>query len=212
MTKKQLEAASVEEETPRQTRWLYLGLAVAFFVVYTLNLYSQAGPQATGIVCGSMVGGFVCWILTTWRRPANPKLIVPVYLVTMALFFIHVLEEYLFHFSDRIAELFGLVWPESEFVMTIMLLGPMIWLGAAVGLIYRNPFANFIAWFLLFGMVLGEPAHLVFPIVEGGAYHYFPGMWTALLPMVTAIFGIVLIVRDHRAWVAATRTSEEAAA
>lgn len=184
--------------SPR-SRWLYLGLAVAFFVLYTANLYRQAGLQPTLIVSGSMVGGMIGWLATTWRRPAEPRLIVPIYLTTMALFFVHVLEEYLFDFAGRISALFELTWPETDFVTTIMLLGPIIWLGATIGLLRRNPFANFIAWFILFGMVLGEPAHLVFPLVAGGDYHYFPGMWTALMPMVTAILGLAVIIGDHRA-------------
>lgn len=186
-------------DPPSPKDWLYLGLAVAFFVGYTTMLYAQAGLQPTAIVSGSMLGGFAGWVATTWRRPAEPRLIVPIYLLTMGLFFVHVLEEYVFDFSGRIASTFALSWPEDDFVLTIMLLGPMLWLGAAIGLARRDPFANFIAWFILFGMVLGEPAHLVFPVLEGGPYHYFPGMWTALLPMVTAVFGIVLIVRDHLA-------------
>jgi hypothetical protein len=48
-------------------------------------------------------------------------------------------------------------------------------------------------------MFLGEPVHLlVFTKLEGGCYHYFPGMWTALLPTVMGAWGITIIVKEYR--------------
>jgi uncharacterized membrane protein YvlD (DUF360 family) len=180
-------------------RWLHLGLAMAFTVVYIANLYGESGLRVTMIVGGAMIGGLVCWLLTTWRRPADPRRILPIYLLTLGLFFVHLIDELLFGFSGRIAALFAVHWTERDFVLTLMLYGPMLWLGAAVGLRYRNGFSNFIVWFILFGMLIGEPAHLLFPVLEGGRYHYFPGLATALLPLVAGVYGIVVIVSEHRA-------------
>ena len=68
-----------------------------------------------------------------------------------------------------------------------------------LGIWYRNALANFFVIFIFVGMIVGEPAHvLLFPTLEGGRYHYFPGMWTSLLPMVPAIAGLTTILRDHR--------------
>jgi hypothetical protein len=39
----------------------------------------------------------------------------------------------------------------------------------------------------------------VFPLLEGGPYHNFPGMWTALFPMAPAAHGIRRMLTDDRA-------------
>jgi hypothetical protein len=72
----------------------------------------------------------------------------------------------------------------------------------AIGINKRHPLGNFIAWFFFVTMILGEPVHLlVFPFMEGGRYHYFyfPGVWSALLPMPPAVFGIWRMLADERA-------------
>jgi hypothetical protein len=40
--------------------------------------------------------------------------------------------------------------------------------------------------------------------MEGGRYHYFPGMWSALAPMAPAAYGIWRMLADEKA---AKRTS-----
>lgn len=62
---------------------------------------------------------------------------------------------------------------------------------------------GFVSCFIFIGMLLGEPTHLlVFPIREailhGGGYDYFPGMWTALAPLITGLWGISIIVSEAR--------------
>ena len=48
-------------------------------------------------------------------------------------------------------------------------------------------------------MIIGEPTHyLVFPLLEGGRFHYFPAMWTALFPMIPAIYGAALLIKGYR--------------
>jgi len=85
-----------------------------------------------------------------------------------------------FDFAGRISAAAHVRWTETQFVEVIVLLGPAIWIAGALGVYKRHPLGNFVAWFLFVGMMVGEPAHfLVFPFLEGGRYHYFPGMWTA---------------------------------
>jgi hypothetical protein len=185
--------------TPRQRR-LWILLIVAFVVTYGTTLYIQAGPAPVGVIVGSMMGGMVGWLKTTSKRPANPRVILPPYLLMLSLFMVHVDEEYLFDFRGRIAAIFHSHWSEHDFVLLIVLVGPMAWILGGIGLWLRHPLGNFIVWFMLVGMILGEPTHLlVFPLLEGGRYHYFPGMWTALFPMIPAVYGVWRILADHRA-------------
>ena len=85
-----------------------------------------------------------------------------------------------------------------------MLIGPAIWVAGGISLWLRQPFGNFILWFMIIGMILGEPTHLVvFPVIAmfkyGIGYSYFSGMFTALFPMIPAILAAVAIVSDSRA-------------
>ncbi len=179
---------------------LSVGVVALFIGVYAITLYRQAGTLVVGIVAGSMVVGFVVWLRTTLRRPPAPEAILPAYLLGLFLFLVHVLEEYAFDFAGRIAAAAHVRWTETQFVEVIVLLGPAIWIAGAAGIYRRHPLGNFVAWFFFLGMLIGEPAHLlVFPLLEGGRYHYFPGMWTSLFPMAPAAYGIRRMLADDRA-------------
>ena len=178
----------------------WAALIAAAVAAYATVLYRQAGLLVVGIVCGAMVAGFVVWLRTTARRPADPAVVLPPYLLTLALFMAHVLEEHLFDFPGRIARAAHVRWAPHDFVLLIVLVGPALWIAGAAALARRHPVGNYLAWFMFVGMFLGEPAHyLVFPFLEGGRYHYFPGMWTALLPLVPAVYGAHRVLAAHRA-------------
>jgi hypothetical protein len=106
-------------------------------------------------------------------------------------------------FNQAIAAISGTPWSDAEFTLLINLIGPIIWVFGAWSLWRRQPFGNFILWFMAIGMILGEPAHLlVFPVVAmnkfGIGYQYFSGMYTALFPMIPAILVVTTILRDNR--------------
>jgi hypothetical protein len=185
-------------------RNLWTLLMVAMVVVYALSLYHQAGLLPLGVIGGSMVGGMVGWRKTTAHQPADPAYHVPLFLLLLALFSLHVGEEELTGFNRAIAAISGTPWSDSPFTLLIGLIGPTVWVFGAWSLWKRQPFGNFILWFMIVGMILGEPTHLlVFPVLDmartGGDYHYFSGMYTALFPMVPAIIALVNLVRVHRA-------------
>jgi hypothetical protein len=186
------------ERLDRETR-LSVALVAVFIPTYATLLYLQAGLMVVGIVAGSMVAGFVIWLRTTLRRPPAARAILPAYLLALVLFLLHVLEEYAFDFAGRVAAAAHVRWTEAQFVEVIVLLGPAIWIAGALAIYKRHPLGNFVAWFFFVGMMLGEPTHmLVFPFMEGGRYHYFPGMWSALAPMVPAAYGIWRMLADDR--------------
>jgi hypothetical protein len=206
----QLAAAPANALTTRQLN-LWTLLFVATVTVYAVNLYRQTGPVPVAIIAGSMIGGMVGWRLTTAHRPADPAWSVPLFLLLLAMFYLHVGEEALTDFAKAISGITGTPWSERDFMIVIALVGPMFWFAAAWSLWKRQPFGNFIFWFLIVGMILGEPAHvLTFPIMAmrtyGIGYEYFSGMYTALFPMIPAIIALVTIVGEHR------RRSERVAA
>lgn len=177
---------------------LYLALVVAFIVTFTVPVVQTAGVMPAVIVSSAMLGGLIGWYLTSLRHPTDPRKLLPLYLLTIFMLYVHIGEEYWAGFGPRIGALTGTGWSQSEFTLLFVFYLPTFWILGALGLYYRHPLGNFIAWFIFFGMFLGEPTHLlVFPNLEGGRYHYFPGMWSALLPMVMGFWGIYVIWQEH---------------
>lgn len=186
-----------------------IAVVVVFILSFAPVMLAQAGIMPFVIVCGAMVGGFVAWLLTTSRIPTDPKKILPIYFLVAATLMLHIWEEYLFGFGPRIAAINGSGWTEREFLLMIAFYMPAFWILGALGIYYRHPLGSYVAWFVFIGMILGEPVHLaVFPLIEGGRYHYFPGMWTALLPMVPGIWGMVVVIKEYRKDAAAERSEQ----
>ena len=188
--------------TNRQVN-LWTILLACLVAIYAVSLLSQAGFIPVGVVVGSMMGGLLGWRKTTARYPANPYKLVPLYLLLLCFFYIHVGEEAITHFNQGIASLSGKPWSDTEFTFLIALIGPVVWVFSAWSLWLRQPLGNFILWFMVVGMIVGEPTHfLIFPVVAmnkfGIGYHYFSGMYTALFPMIPAILALIVIIYDHK--------------
>lgn len=178
---------------------LYMALVAAFIMTFSLTFPTSAGILPTIVLSGSMLIAFVVWARTSLRYPPDPKRVLPIYLIVTALLMVHIGEEYLYKFGPRIAGITGTAWAEGEFLFSIVFLVPLVWITGAALTAIRHPIGGFITWFIFVGMILGEPTHLaVFPVLEGGRYHYFPGMWTALVPLVPAIWGMQVMVADYR--------------
>ena len=88
-------------------RNLWTALFVALVVVYGSSVFQQAGLLPLGVIAGSMMGGLIGWRTTTARHPADPAYHVPLYLLLLALFYLHVGEEALTGFNRSIASISG---------------------------------------------------------------------------------------------------------
>lgn len=204
-----VEVTEIPPMSPRR-RNLWTILFLCAVVIYGLAILDRAGPLPVLVVVGSMMGGMIGWRLTTSHRPADPAIALPLFVLILALFYIHVGEEALTHFNRDIASISGRAWNDRDFIILFGLVGPIVWFAAALSLWKRQALGNFIFYFLVVGMIVGEPTHLVvFPVMRmvqtGGDYRYFSGMYTALFPMVPAILGLVATLRDHRRATEATR-------
>ena len=175
--------------------------------------------------------GFILWLKTYRDGPVEPEIILPPFLLTVAALEIHMYEEYTTGFGPAMSRLFDISWSPFGFLVIFAFAGPVIYALTALGLFWRVRLAGFIAWFIFFGPGVAEFTHFIFPLVtpdiqsnnplpvsqvmgHGVAIdgmrnywfaatgrYYFPGMYTAILPMIPGICGIVRVLRavSHRA-------------
>ena len=184
--------------------YCYLCLAAVVSLGFSANLFHTSGLLPTVIIgMGALGLGIVFWCLTSLKHPTDPYVLLPPYLLTAALLMLHITEEYLFDFGNRISAITSGQWSTESFLWTLGFGFPVVWILGAVAITRRNPLGGFVSSFLFCGMLLGEPTHLlIFPVREamltGGSYGYFPGMWTALLPMIPGVWGIAVVITDAR--------------
>jgi hypothetical protein len=214
--------------TSPRTRALSIAAAVLFVVVTAAAGYRGIGLPPVVIVGGSGIAGLVMWSRTYLRWPLHPDIILPPFLLTVAALEVHMTEEYLTRFGPAMSRLFDISWSEQSFLMVFAFIGPALYALTALGLYYRVPLAGFLAWFIFIGPGVAEFTHFIFPLlrpaiqpdvpgtvsqaVSNGRYivgmrnywvkttgvYYFPGMYTAVLPMIPGIWAIRRVLRAAR--------------
>ena len=197
-----------------------MALAAIFLVVAMLAGYRYIGWAPVIIVGGSGTAAFVLWSLTYLRHPLSPEIVLPAFLLTVAALEVHMIEEYLTGFGPAMSRLFNISWSEHSFLMVFAFVGPILYALTALGLFRRVALAGFLMCFIFVGPGVAEFTHFIFPalrpdvqpmiatpvdaVVGHGQLmrnlpnfwvhvtgrYYFPGMYTAVLPMVPGIYGI----------------------
>jgi hypothetical protein len=197
-----------------------MAIAATFLLVTMLAGYRYIGWPPVIIVGGSGTAAFALWTLTYLRRPLMPEVVLPPFLLTVAALEAHMIEEYLTGFGPAMSRLFNISWSEHSFLMIFAFIGPVLYTLTALGLFWRVPLAGFLMCFIFIGPGVAEVVHFVFPalrpdvlpqvagpvqaVVGRGQFmqnlpnfwahvtgrYYFPGMYTAILPMIPGIYGI----------------------
>jgi len=216
-------------ETTHRTRTLSLVVAVGFVVVAMIAGYRSIGLPPVVIVGGSGIVGLIMWSRTYLRRPLGPEVMLAPFLLTVAALEVHMIEEYLTGFGPAMSRLFDISWTERSFLMIFAFIGPTLYALTALGLYYRIPLAGFLAWFIFIGPGVAEFTHFIFPVlrpailpevpgtisqavsngrfvadmrnywVQATGVYYFPGLYTAVLPMIPGIWAIRRVVRAAKA-------------
>jgi hypothetical protein len=205
-----------------------IAASLLFIAAAMLSGYYFIGVPPVVIVGGAGMIGFVLWLRTWRNGPVDPAVILAPFLLTVAGLEVHMIEEYLTGFGPAMSRLFDISWTERGFLLVFTFLGPILYTLTALGLYKRVPLAGFVAWFILIGPGVAEFTHFIFPLltpaiapdqaaavsqtVSNGGYvanmpnyyvgttgtYYFSGMYTAVLPMIPGIWGIVRVLRAAR--------------
>lgn len=197
-----------------------MAIAAAFLLVAMLAGYRYIGWPPVIIVGGSGTAAFILWSITYLRRPLPPEVVLPPFLLTVAALEAHMIEEYLTGFAPAMSRLFNISWSQNSFLMVFTFIGPILYTLTALGLFRRVPLAGFLMCFIFIGPGVAEFVHFIFPAIRPDVQptvaasvqavvgrgqlmqnlpnfwvhvtgrYYFPGMYTAILPMIPGIYGI----------------------
>ncbi len=203
--------------------------ALSFMGIAMAAGYWEIGWPPVLIVGGSGIVGSLLWWKTYLNRPLDPSVVLPPFLLTVAALEVHMIEEYLTHFGPAMSRLFNISWSERSFLMIFAFIGPAIYSLTALGLFRKVPLAGFFMCFIFIGHGVAEFVHFILPalrpdlapllaqnisgtvgsgrfIAEMPNYYfgatgryYFPGMYTAILPMIPGIYGITRLLKAHSA-------------
>src|ERR1700693_190034 len=197
-----------------------MAIAAAFLIISMLAVYRYIGWPPVLIVGGSGTAAFILWSLNYVRRPLPPAVVLPAFLLTVAGLQIHLIEEYLTGFAPAMSRLYNISWSVNSYLMIFVFIGPVLYTLTALGLFRRVPLAGFLMCFILIGPGVAEFTHFIFPLLKPDVQptvaasvqaivgrgqlmqdlpnfwvhvtgrYYFPGMYTAFLPMIPGIYGL----------------------
>src|SRR6202142_1967507 len=208
------------DEVQLSVRIANMAIAAAFLLVAMLAGYRNIGWPPVIIVGGSGTAAFVLWSLTYVRRPLPAEVALPAFLLTVAGLQVHLIEEYLTGFAPAMSRLFDISWSVHSYLMIFVFIGPLLYTLTALGLFRRVPLAGFLMCFIFIGPGVAEFVHFLFPALQPDVQptvagpvqafvgrgqlmqnlpnfwvhvtgrYYFPGMYTAILPMIPGVYGI----------------------
>jgi len=202
--------------------------ALVILAVFATAITKNVGAPVAVIVGVSMLVGFFCWRATNLRRAIEPQKTAILFLLTAAALHVHMIEEHGRLFGPAMSRLFNIPFSDSRFLLIFVFVLPIVYYVTTIGLLLRIPMAAFVAWFIFIGPGVAELTHFVFPFlrpalepsnlapisatihgvrVEAMENHwmratgryYFPGLYTAVLPMIPGITAIAFLFRHRRA-------------
>jgi hypothetical protein len=157
------------------------------------------------------------------------QIVLPPFLLTVAALEVHMIEEYVTGFAPAMSRLFNVSWSKHSFLMIFAFIRPILYTLTALGLLRRVPLAGFLMYFTFIGPGVAEFTHFIFPalrpdvqptiaasvqtVVGHGQLmqnlpnfwvhvtgrYYFPGMYTAILPMISGSCKLLIGARATKA-------------
>jgi hypothetical protein len=157
---------------------------VIFFLVHPAQKFSFVP---------AMVLAFVCYLRTSYREMPKAERVLPVYLLALAIQFLHFTEEYVYGFQFRVTEIMAGMPPFNVNVFVAFnMIAYCLFLLAGVGMYKGMKFPMIIVWFFAICVLGNAIWHLLLTLKVGG---YFPGLYTSFAGW---ILGPILLKRLWR--------------
>lgn len=172
--------------------WGKLDLIVPSAIsIAAITIFFLVHPAQKYIFVPAMVVAFVCYLRTSYREMPNVERVLPIYLIALAIQFLHFTEEYLYGFHVRVSETMT-GWPpfDNNVFVAFNMIAYCLFLLSGVGMYKGMKFPMIIVWFFTIAAVLGNAIlHPLLALRVGG---YFPGLYTSLAYW---ILGPILLMR-----------------
>lgn len=159
-----------------------IGGTAIFFIVHPAQKY---------FFVPAMILALYCYFQTSYRQMPKPHRVLPVYLIALAIQFLHFTEEYVYGFHYRVTELMEGMPPFSANVFVAFnMIAYCLFLLAGVGMYKGLKFPMIIVWFFTCAATIGNGVlHPLLALRVGG---YFPGLFTSFAYL---IVGPILFMR-----------------
>lgn len=150
----------------------------AVIAIISIVIFFLVHPAQRLSFAPAMVAAFVCYLLTSYRKMPEVERVLPVYLIALAIQFLHFTEEYIYGFHLRVTEIAAGMPPFAPNVfLAFNMIAYCLFLLAGVGMYKGLKFPMIIVWFYVIAGVLGNSIwHLLLTLKVGG---YFPGLYTS---------------------------------
>ncbi len=141
---------------------------VIFFLVHPAQKFSFVP---------AMVVAFVCYLRTSYREMPQAERVLPVYLIALAIQFLHFTEEYVYGFHQRVTEIMARMPPfDVNVFVAFNMIAYCLFLLAGLGMYKGMKFPMIIVWFFAVVFLGNAVWHLLLTLRVGG---YFPGLYTS---------------------------------
>ncbi len=159
----------------------------AIFVIVVVAVQTRWMGTAIVLLSIGLAVTYLVWVIGRWKN--DPAVVLPAYLLAIAVQCLHFAEEFTTGFPHQFPQLLGGAWSDTQFVIF-----NMAWLAlfvlAALGVYRRVALSYLVVLFLaLIGGVGNGLSHLLLCAMEG---RYFPGAVTAPLCLLA---GVVLLTK-----------------
>ena len=126
-----------------------LNLIVPFVIaVISIFIFFVFHPAQRFSFVPAMVLAFICYLHTSYREMPKVERILPVYLLALAMQFLHFTEEYVYGFQFRVAEIMAGMPPFSvNAFVAFNMIAYCLFLLAGLGMYKGMKFPMIIVWF-----------------------------------------------------------------
>jgi hypothetical protein len=165
-------------------------IAPSLIAIIAIVIFFLVHPAQRFSFVPAMVVAFVCYLRTSYREMPQAERVLPVYLVALAIQFLHFTEEYVYGFQFRVAEIMSGMPPFNVNVFVAFnMLAYCLFLLAGLGMYKGMKFPMIIVWFFAICVMGNAIWHLLLTLRVGG---YFPGLYTSFAGW---ILGPILLKR-----------------
>jgi hypothetical protein len=154
-------------------------IAPSVIAIIAIVIFFLVHPAQKFSFVPAMVVAFVCYLRTSYREMPKVERVLPIYLIALAIQFLHFTEEYVYGFHFRVTEIMAGMPPFDINVFVIFnMIAYCLFLLAGLGMYKGMKFPMIIVWFFVIAGVLGNA--IWHPLLALRVGRYFPGLYTSL--------------------------------